>query len=84
MSTTTSTIRTETQTFRVVYPVVTYWEVEVERDASMTPQELVASVQRDELVSGEAQEDGAWDEVKDAWFKQKATAVFNEEGEDIL
>ena len=55
------------KTFVVRYPVTTYYAVEVERDDNITENELLESITREELMKGEAQEDCAWDTLKDAW-----------------
>ena len=57
---------TATKTFIVRYPS-TYHAVEVERPENLTESELLSSITRDELMSGEEQNDCGWDSLKSSW-----------------
>ena len=70
------------KTFIVRYPVTTYYAVEVERPEGITEEELLASVTREELTSGEPQEDCAWDTLKEAW-RDCDGEVFTYDGEGL-
>ena len=70
----------ETKTFIVRYPVTSYHEVEVERDANITEEALLESVTRDDLMRGDTDDSGAWDSLKSSWRDSDAEVMV--EGED--
>ena len=78
---TTST--TQNKTFIVRYPVTTYIDVEVERPSHITREELLSSIDRDELVNGLEQNDCAWDSLKSAWREGYTDGIFDEEYEEV-
>ena len=69
------------KTFVVRYPVVTYHAVEVTRPSDITEDELLQSITREELVSGEVQDDCAWDTLKMAWRDCDAEVFVYDEDE---
>jgi hypothetical protein len=78
----TTSTKTETKTFYVSYRVVSYFGVYVERDANITQEELIKSITKDELFTGEA--DGEWDGLKDAWREGDVSYIRNEDGDDAF
>ena len=70
------------KTFIVRYPVVTYYAVEVEREEGTSVKDITESITRAELVTGEAQDDCAWDSIKEAWRDpaQAEVYVYDEDG----
>ena len=74
--------KTDTKTFTIRYIVTGYYDVEVERPADITKEELLNSVDRDELMSGEENSDSAWDNLKAAW--REGDADIYDEDWDLL
>ena len=70
---------TQTKTFIVQYPVTTYHAVEVERPVDITEEELLKSITRDELMSGEEQNDCGWDSLKSNWRNKVADVYVYDE-----
>ena len=77
---TTQTLQsTSTKTFVVRYEVTTYHAVEVERPENITEEDLLSSITRDELMSGEVQNDCAWDSLKSSWRDGNAAVYVYDE-----
>jgi hypothetical protein len=77
----TTSTKTETKTFSIFYRVVSDYIVEVERDANITEDELLKSITKDELLTGE--ESGGWDGLKHAW-REGDTSCINIDGDDAF
>ena len=56
-----------TKEFIIRYETTTYTYVSVERDANITEKELLDSITRTELDAGSYEDDGVWDQLKEAW-----------------
>ena len=67
---------TATKKFIVRYPVTIYCDVEVERPETITEEDLLKSITRDELGSGSTSDDCAWDSLKDRWRDKDIEAVY--------
>ena len=71
-----------TRTYRIQYPVTTYYEVCVVRDVDITEDDLLKSVTRTELANGEEIGD-AWDALKDAARECNVSLILDRDGEEI-
>ena len=78
----TTSTQTDLKTFSISYRVVSYHYVQVDRPADITQAELLKSITKDELVSGE--EDGGWDGLKDAWRQGDVSYIQDEKGNDAF
>ncbi len=76
------TTPTETKTFTVSYRVVSYYDIQVERPADITEEDLIASINRDDLSDGE--ETGGWDGLKEAWRNSDVSLILDEDGEQVF
>ena len=63
----TTSTATQTKTFIVRYPITYYYDVKVERDTSISEEDLLYSITRTELIAGERLDDFAWDSLKSSW-----------------
>lgn len=73
---------TDTKEFRISYSVVSTFDVVVERPADIKVSELISSVTRDEIESG--QHLGCeWDAVKDAWLGDEIYLITDSKGEQL-
>ena len=71
----------DTRTYRVSYEVTSYYDVYVDRPVDITQEELISSITRHDLSSGE--EVAHWDGLKDAWRKRNVSLILDEEGDEI-
>jgi hypothetical protein len=78
----TTSTKTETKQFYISYCVVSSFGLYVERDANITKEELLESITRDDLHTGEA--DGEWDGLKDAWREGCVNCIYDEGGNDAF
>jgi hypothetical protein len=82
--TTTINAPTELKTFQVSYRVVSYYDIQVERPANITEEELIASITRDEALGGNGEESGGWDGLKEAWRTQDVSLILDEDGDQAF
>ena len=71
----------DTRRYQVSYFVTSYWNVYVDRPVDITEEELLNSITRDDLSSGE--ETGGWDGLKLAWRNGDVSLILDDEGEEI-
>ena len=71
----------DTRTYQVSFMVNSYWNVFVDRPADITREELLNSITRDDLTSGD--ESGGWDGLKEAWRNGDVSLILDEQGEEI-
>ena len=71
----------DTRRYQVSYFVTSYWLVYVDRPVDITEEELINSITRDDLCSGE--ETGGWDGLKSAWHNRDVSLILDDEGEEI-
>ena len=75
-----------TAEFTIRYELKSYWYVTVDRDPNITEEDLLASIDKDELLSGEENSDSAWDELKDAWANAGVGELYitNADGDEMF
>ena len=67
--------------YTVSYNVGMYYDVTVERPADMSPKEIIESITRDEVASGNLE--GGWDEVKEAWRNDTVSLIYDQDGNQV-
>tara|TARA_Y100000766_G_C18663054_1_gene486180 strand:+ start:323 stop:553 length:231 start_codon:yes stop_codon:yes gene_type:complete len=75
------TTATATKTFRVAYSCTFYYDVEVERPADITEEELIESISLEEFRTGE---DSGYNGVKEAWREKSVSLILDENGESAF
>jgi len=58
-----------------------YYDVYIDRPEGMSPQEIIDSITRSELGSGNLE--GGWDEVKEAW-RNKTVSLITDDDDNQL
>ena len=80
----TTTTPTTTETFTVTYRIDAFYTLQVERPSGTNPDDIIASITRDEIANAEEEVDGLWDGLKDAWRSKDVARLENEEGDCLI
>ena len=67
--------------YTVSYAVTCFNDVIINRPSDMTAQEIIESVTRDEMASGEMTAE--WDGCKEAWRQQTVSLIYDEYGNQV-
>ena len=79
-----TTTAIKTKIFIIRYPVTTYYDVKVVRDAKFREEELLDSITMTELMNGAQQTDCAWDSLKCSWRDGCTDFILDENLDDVV